>query len=142
MQAYLLNRLAAAVPTIFGITILIFLAMRVLPGDPPKHRSESGYCRAVSFASRISFACCRPFTSSVSAGVPSLLLNLASSRRSTTSATISHYAIQPVVDVYANVQDRDLGGVMQDINVILEKFKKHLPEGTLIPASSDCFGTI
>jgi len=34
VQAYLLNRLAAAVPTIFGITILIFLAMRVLPGDP------------------------------------------------------------------------------------------------------------
>lgn len=34
MQAYLARRLLAAVPTIFGITVLIFLAMRVLPGDP------------------------------------------------------------------------------------------------------------
>ena len=34
MQRYLLRRLALAVPTIFGITVLIFIAMRVLPGDP------------------------------------------------------------------------------------------------------------
>ena len=34
MRAYLLSRLAAAVPTIIGITILIFIAMRVIPGDP------------------------------------------------------------------------------------------------------------
>lgn len=34
MQRYLLRRLATAVPTIFGITVLIFIAMRVLPGDP------------------------------------------------------------------------------------------------------------
>jgi peptide/nickel transport system permease protein len=31
---YVLNRLLIAIPTILGITILIFLAMRVLPGDP------------------------------------------------------------------------------------------------------------
>lgn len=34
MSKYILNRLLIAVPTIIGITILIFLAMRVLPGDP------------------------------------------------------------------------------------------------------------
>src|SRR5215210_1011685 len=34
MQTYILQRLLAAIPTIFGITVLIFLAMRVLPGDP------------------------------------------------------------------------------------------------------------
>ncbi|MHB1007036.1 MAG: ABC transporter permease [Chloroflexota bacterium] len=34
MQRYLLRRLLLALPTLFGITILIFLAMRVLPGDP------------------------------------------------------------------------------------------------------------
>jgi len=34
MHTYLLSRLLAAIPTIFGITVLIFLAMRVLPGDP------------------------------------------------------------------------------------------------------------
>jgi len=34
VSRYLLRRLAASVPTVVGITILIFLAMRVLPGDP------------------------------------------------------------------------------------------------------------
>ncbi len=34
MQTYVAQRLLAAIPTIFGITVLIFLAMRVLPGDP------------------------------------------------------------------------------------------------------------
>lgn len=34
MQRYILGRLVLAIPTIFGITVLIFLAMRVLPGDP------------------------------------------------------------------------------------------------------------
>lgn len=34
MSRYVLRRLAIAVPTIFGITVLIFIAMRVLPGDP------------------------------------------------------------------------------------------------------------
>lgn len=34
MSRYLLRRLGASVPTVVGITILIFLAMRVLPGDP------------------------------------------------------------------------------------------------------------
>ena len=34
MSKYILNRLLIAVPTIIGVTILIFLAMRVIPGDP------------------------------------------------------------------------------------------------------------
>lgn len=34
MTKYILNRLLIAIPTLIGITMLIFLAMRVLPGDP------------------------------------------------------------------------------------------------------------
>lgn len=34
MNGYLLRRIFVSIPTIFGITILIFLVMRVLPGDP------------------------------------------------------------------------------------------------------------
>jgi peptide/nickel transport system permease protein len=34
MSKYILNRLLIAIPTIFGVTVLIFIAMRVLPGDP------------------------------------------------------------------------------------------------------------
>ena len=34
MRKYLAQRLLIAIPTIFGVTLLIFIAMRVLPGDP------------------------------------------------------------------------------------------------------------
>ncbi len=34
MHRYVLQRLGIMIPTLIGITILIFLAMRVLPGDP------------------------------------------------------------------------------------------------------------
>src|SRR6266496_3587586 len=34
MNTYLLRRTLVSIPTIIGITILIFLVMRVLPGDP------------------------------------------------------------------------------------------------------------
>jgi peptide/nickel transport system permease protein len=34
VQRYLLRRLLTAIPTVFGITVLIFVAMRILPGDP------------------------------------------------------------------------------------------------------------
>ncbi|CAI8015723.1 Glutathione transport system permease protein GsiC [Geodia barretti] len=34
MRNYLYQRLLLAIPTLFGVTALIFIAMRVLPGDP------------------------------------------------------------------------------------------------------------
>jgi len=34
VTTYLARRLITAVPTLFGITVLIFIAMRILPGDP------------------------------------------------------------------------------------------------------------
>ncbi|HEY3060375.1 MAG TPA: ABC transporter permease [Chloroflexota bacterium] len=34
MHTYVLRRLLASVPTLFGVTVLIFVAMRVIPGDP------------------------------------------------------------------------------------------------------------
>lgn len=34
MSTYVLNRILIAIPTIVGITIIIFFAMRILPGDP------------------------------------------------------------------------------------------------------------
>ncbi len=42
MQRYLLRRLLTAIPTIIGITILIFIAMRVLPGDPIAQIANEG----------------------------------------------------------------------------------------------------
>jgi len=34
VQTYLLRRALASIPTLFGVTVLIFIAMRVIPGDP------------------------------------------------------------------------------------------------------------
>ncbi len=34
MRPYLVRRLMLAIPTVLGVTIMIFLAMRVIPGDP------------------------------------------------------------------------------------------------------------
>lgn len=42
MQRYLVRRTLTAVPTIFGITVLIFVAMRVLPGDPIAQIASEG----------------------------------------------------------------------------------------------------
>jgi len=43
VQTYLLRRALASVPTLFGVTVLIFIAMRVIPGDPiALITSESG----------------------------------------------------------------------------------------------------
>ncbi len=47
-------------------------------------------------------------------------------------AVVSHYNIQPVVDVYASTQGRDLGAVARDTNRVLQPFMDHLPRGTRI----------
>jgi len=34
VHTYVLRRVLASIPTLFGVTVLIFIAMRVIPGDP------------------------------------------------------------------------------------------------------------
>jgi len=48
------------------------------------------------------------------------------------NAVISHYDIQPVVDVFGSVQGRDLGGVAKEIYKIINDNKKDLPRGSQI----------
>ncbi|MFZ0758979.1 MAG: efflux RND transporter permease subunit, partial [Candidatus Sulfotelmatobacter sp.] len=47
-------------------------------------------------------------------------------------ATVNHYNVQPVIDVYASTQDRDLGAVAADTYKVLKTFEGHLPRGTHI----------
>jgi peptide/nickel transport system permease protein len=42
MSGYILRRVLIAVPTLFGVSILIFIAMRVIPGDPLAMISAQG----------------------------------------------------------------------------------------------------
>jgi multidrug efflux pump subunit AcrB len=63
---------------------------------------------------------------------PELLTNLAEVRRGTTLAVANHYNIQPVFDVFANVQDRDLGGAARDVRRIMADVEKELPRGSTL----------
>jgi len=61
---------------------------------------------------------------------PQLLGNVANVQRALTTLVVNHYNVQPVFDVYANVQDRDLGGVANDIDQVLAELQSKLPRGT------------
>jgi multidrug efflux pump subunit AcrB len=61
-----------------------------------------------------------------------MLSNLATVRRGTSIENVDHYDAQPVFNVYANVQGRDLGAVDDDIQSALAPLRKTLPKGTTI----------
>ena len=63
-------------------------------------------------------------------GTSQLLSNVATTSRGKSSQNINHYNVQPVFDVYANVQGRDLGSVSREINHVLAKYEGHLPRGS------------
>jgi CzcA family heavy metal efflux pump len=66
-------------------------------------------------------------------GRPSQLLeSVATVHREAGPAVVSHYNVQPVVDVFGSVQGRDLGGVAADIAPIIDASKKDLPRGSEI----------
>jgi multidrug efflux pump subunit AcrB len=64
--------------------------------------------------------------------VPELLTNLAQVERGTTLSVANHYNIQNVFDVFANVQDRDLGGVAREVRRVMASLEKDLPRGTTL----------
>jgi multidrug efflux pump subunit AcrB len=63
---------------------------------------------------------------------PEILASLASVQRGTGMAVVSHYDIQPVIDIFGAVQGRDLGGVASDINRIVKDSETELPRGSRI----------
>lgn len=53
-------------------------------------------------------------------------------RRGWTSVVQSHYNVQPVIDIFASVQDRDLASVAKDIQKIINDTKKDVPKGSSV----------
>jgi multidrug efflux pump subunit AcrB len=72
-----------------------------------------------------------PITPS-SATATTLLGGVSKLRRTTSSTTVSHYNVQPIFDVYANSDRRDLGAVAADIDKVLTRLRSHLPQATQI----------
>ena len=66
-------------------------------------------------------------------GVPppvEFLGNVASITPGTELGTVSHYDVQPVLDIYANVDGTDLGSVTRKMEDIISRNEKNLPRGS------------
>ncbi|GJD34534.1 efflux RND transporter permease subunit [Methylobacterium aerolatum] len=59
-------------------------------------------------------------------GVLTLLSSVADLRRVPTQTVINHVNIQPTFDIFASVQDRDLGSVAREIDRIVQEEQKNL----------------
>jgi multidrug efflux pump subunit AcrB len=69
-----------------------------------------------------------------SAGIPTapMLGGIADIKRSTSSAVVSQYDIQTMVQIFATPQGRDLGAVAADINKAIADTAKDLPRGSRV----------
>jgi len=63
---------------------------------------------------------------------PEILADVASITRSNEIAVLNHYNIRRVVDIYASVQDRDLGGAGREIAKIVDANRASLPRGSFV----------
>jgi multidrug efflux pump subunit AcrB len=61
-----------------------------------------------------------------------ILGDLATVTRGNEMGVINHYNVRDVVDIYGNVQGRDLGSVSRDVERVLGRNDKDLPRGTFI----------
>jgi multidrug efflux pump subunit AcrB len=76
-----------------------------------------------------------PVSSSLARGgqpVPGMLGNVATLKRDKVPTNSNQTNIQPVFDVYASVQGRDLGSVAADINKVTNELQKELKAGNTI----------
>jgi multidrug efflux pump subunit AcrB len=61
-----------------------------------------------------------------------LLSDLVKVERRTSPSVVTHFNIQPVYDVFANVQGRDLGGVSREIQSIVDELNPKMSPGNKI----------
>src|SRR3569623_309389 len=59
-----------------------------------------------------------------------ILGGIADIKRAATSALLTQYDIQPMVEIYATAQDLDLGAISADIHKVLNETAKYLPKGS------------
>jgi multidrug efflux pump subunit AcrB len=74
-----------------------------------------------------------PTTTAPGAPVPVQILgNLAEFKPGAELGTVSHYDVQPVIDIYTNVVGTDLGTVTREMQGIVSRYKNQLPSGSHI----------
>jgi multidrug efflux pump subunit AcrB len=65
-------------------------------------------------------------------GQGQILANVAPISRSNTFPIIDHYNIRPVINIYGNVDGKDLGSVADQVQKLIDSSKKNLPRGSFI----------
>ena len=73
-----------------------------------------------------------PVTPAAGAAAVQPLGGLGTITRGSDSAVVTHYDIQPVVEIYATTQGRDLGGVARDIQKVADKYAGQAPKGATV----------
>jgi multidrug efflux pump subunit AcrB len=73
-----------------------------------------------------------PISAGSGNAAPRLLGGIADIKRSTSSAVVSQYDIQSMVQIYATTQGRDLGAVASDIRRLIAETAKDLPRGSSV----------
>jgi multidrug efflux pump subunit AcrB len=63
---------------------------------------------------------------------PQYLGGLAQITPGPSAGVVSHYNVQPVVDIYGAIQERDLGAVAADVNQILQDTRQNVPRGSYV----------
>ncbi len=61
-----------------------------------------------------------------------LLGGLASFTPEPLDAVVSHYDVRPTINLYAGTQNRDLGGVVADVQKIIDESRAELPRGSTV----------
>ena len=64
--------------------------------------------------------------------IPGLLSNVATIKRDTVPTNANQANIQPVYEVFANTEDRDLGSISSDIHKIVAEYQKQMSPGNFI----------
>ena len=73
-----------------------------------------------------------PVTGTAGTGGSQILGGIGNIQRSNAAAVISHYDINPVIDIFATPNGRDLGAVSADIAKVLDDLKAEAPKGVTV----------
>src|SRR3984957_2754750 len=73
-----------------------------------------------------------PITGAGTGVTPQILGNLVHTKTVARPASISHYNVQPMINVYASVYQTDLGSVAQEVRRLVHEAEKDLPRGSHI----------
>jgi multidrug efflux pump subunit AcrB len=73
-----------------------------------------------------------PVNGSIPGSTPQILANLVTTSTTARPASISHYDSQPMINVYASVDGRDLGAVSEEVFKQVSAIEKDLPRGSHI----------